>query len=500
MKLLTGEAQRGPLISSVIVLASLTVLTLTVVTYSTVKVAAPVLAIVVLLAVAHKQLLAWRTLLGLTIAIILFIPIRRYSLPASLPIQLEPYRVMVALVATVWVTALLIDPRVRLRRSGLEVPIAVFLLAILGSLLANPKRVEETNSFVVKGVTFFLSFVIVFFLVVSLARKAREIDFLTRLLAGGGAILALSAIVESRTHYNVWNHLQGVVPILDFKSGAAENLGDLRRGGRLRVYASAQHPIALGAALAMLIPLALYRAQAFRQKRWWLITVALLMGVLATRSRTAIMMLAAIALVYLLLRPTQVKRFWPALLPALIAIHLVLPGTLGSLRNSFFPAGGLIAQQTEQKVGSGRLATLGPALDKEFKPNPILGEGYSTRITHAEPNFPRPNAPITDDGWLSILLETGLVGAVALVWLFFRALRRMGGTAKRDFSPRGWFLTAITASVAAFGVGMFTYDAFSFIQVTFLLFIVLGIGMAALRTSQFEWHSLAAKQPASGGP
>ena len=39
---------------------------------------------------------------------------------------------------------------------------------------------------------------------------------------------------------------------------------------------------------------------------------------------------------------------------------------------------------------------------------------------------------------------------------------------------------ALAAGVAAFAVGMFTYDAFAFIQVTFLLFIFVGLWSAVL--------------------
>ncbi len=39
---------------------------------------------------------------------------------------------------------------------------------------------------------------------------------------------------------------------------------------------------------------------------------------------------------------------------------------------------------------------------------------------------------------------------------------------------------------------MFTYDSFAFIQVTFLLFIVLGIGASALLTKPEEWEALFA--------
>jgi hypothetical protein len=39
----------------------------------------------------------------------------------------------------------------------------------------------------------------------------------------------------------------------------------------------------------------------------------------------------------------------------------------------------------------------------------------------------------------------------------------------------------VAAAIAAFGVGMFTYDAFAFTQAIIVLFMLLGIGGAALR-------------------
>jgi hypothetical protein len=35
-----------------------------------------------------------------------------------------------------------------------------------------------------------------------------------------------------------------------------------------------------------------------------------------------------------------------------------------------------------------------------------------------------------------------------------------------------------------------TYDSFAFIQVTFLLFVVLAIGAAALRAPEQDWEAL----------
>ena len=71
---------------------------------------------------------------------------------------------------------------------------------------------------------------------------------------------------RGRTGFNVFNHLSAVIPFL-------RDLGDVggfQRVGTatLRVFGSAQHPIALSAALVMLAPLALYLARRYRQRRW----------------------------------------------------------------------------------------------------------------------------------------------------------------------------------------------------------------------------------------
>ena len=63
----------------------------------------------------------WPRIIAALILIILFIPIRRYTLPAQLPFQLEPYRLFVLLIVVVWFASLLVDPRTRLRRTRLEV-------------------------------------------------------------------------------------------------------------------------------------------------------------------------------------------------------------------------------------------------------------------------------------------------------------------------------------------------------------------------------------------
>ena len=109
--------------------------------------------------------------------------------------------------------------------------------------------------------------------------------------------------------------------------------------------------------------------------------------------------------------------------------------------------------------------------------------------------MPVPNAPILDDGWLGILLQTGVAGALAFAWIFVRFVRRVGRAARHDASSRGWFLAAVTASIVAYGVSMFFYDAMSFIQVTFLLFILMGLGSVGYRLEGYEPAPPSAPSP-----
>lgn len=471
--------QSAPTLPVVAVVVSLAVLAVAVVSGMPVVTVAPILALLTVCAVSYRVLLRWEVLLASLIVVILFIPIRRYELPGSLPVNLEPYRLLVAFILVGWLASLLVDPAVRLRRTGFDLPVAVIAFAALGSIVVNGGRVAGVSSDVMKDLTFLASFLLLLYVIGSVVRDTATIDTLIMFLVGGGAIVAVLSLIESNTGFNIFNHLGSAVPLLDVVD-IPEAEG---RGARLRVTASAQHPIALGAAFVMLLPLATYLGRhAPRARLWWWASAAVLfLGAVATVSRTSIVMLVVVGIMFLRLRPVETKRLWPIVLPILIASHLALPGALGSLKRSFLPEGGLVAEQAGAAGtrGSGRVADLGPSLS-EWAKQPVLGQGLGTRIVDKE----RQNAAILDNQWLGTLLETGLVGGLGWLALFIGSVRRLSRAAREDSTPRGWLLTALAASITAFAIGMLTYDAFSFIQVTFLLFLLLGFAVVLLRQGE----------------
>src|SRR5207253_4496147 len=135
----------------------------------------------------------------------------------------------------------------------------------------------------------------------------------------------------------------------------------------------------------------------------------------ATSSRTGITMLLVVIVVFLWLRPKETKRLWPAVIPVLLAVHIAVPGAIGTLKASFFPSGGLLKEQSTVVRGNelradGRLAKLGPAL-QQWEEKPLFGVGMGTRVVGFQVKF--NNAFILDDQWLGTLLDVGAVGTFA---------------------------------------------------------------------------------------
>lgn len=457
-----------------------------------VKVLAPLIAIVSIVAASRRAVIGWHRLIALIVLVVMFVPISRYKLPGSLPFDFELYRVVVAICLLVWIASLLVDSRVRLASTPFDPPLLLILACVLGSEVTNPGRVGTLASDVVKSLTFFASFVLVYYLTATTIRRFADAEFLLKLLTLSGAAVSFFAIIEQRTHYNVFDHLHSVLPFLTFEGSVSY----LTLGANLRVFGSSQQPIALGAALVVILPFAIYFARVSGRRWWWMVAVLLLLGTFASGSRTAVVMLTIEGIVFLCLKPAETIKLWPAVIPALAVVHLALPGTMGSLKDAFFPKGGLIAQQSRfaadynPLLAGGRIRLIKPMLN-EASQKPVFGEGYGTRITGFD--SPDRNAPILDNQWLNNVLDVGFVGLLAWAWLMVRACRKLfraSRTAKEDRDS--WLFAALGASVASFAVGMLTFDAFSFTQAAFIFWIVLGLSAALLKIS--------ARPLASGAP
>jgi O-antigen ligase len=86
-----------------------------------------------------------------------------------------------------------------------------------------------------------------------------------------------------------------------------------------------------------------------------------------------------------------------------------------------------------------------------------------------------------DNEWLGTLVQLGIFGIVGTVCLVFGSLLTVGGFAGRVRGPRSDLAAACAAAIGAFGVSMFVFDAFAFVQSTIVFFMIAAIGLQARR-------------------
>jgi hypothetical protein len=411
----------------------------------------------------------WRWLVALLVVSVLFVPARIYVLPVALPFEVDLYRVLLGALLCAWLLSLLADSTVRMRTTGLEAPLGLLVVAIVGSLVVNPSRIALYQAEVIKTLAIFVSLILTLYLTVSVVRRLETAEWVLRTLVLGGAILGVLALVESRTGWTPFGSLDRYLPFLD----RVPTEGELERGTHFRAFGSAGHPIALGALLAMLAPISAALAVRARSVLWWAALAALVVGAVSTVSRTAVVMLVAGFALFCALRWDEAKRFVPLALAVMAGIHLLVPGTLGTLRQGLVPSSVAVEQRSnpESRESAGRIADLGPSFE-EFQRKPLLGYAPGTRIVIGE----RANARLLDNQWLGSLLDLGLVGVIALIWLFARFIGRIARASASAASHDAVLLAALAASVFAYAVGMFLYDSFAFVQVTLVFFMVLAVG------------------------
>jgi O-antigen ligase len=234
--------------------------------------------------------------------------------------------------------------------------------------------------------------------------------------------------------------------------------------GLNRPAATAAHPLEFAAALAMSLPLAIHQARfappGLRLRRW--LQVALIgIAMPMTVSRTAILGIAIVGIVILPTWPKRHRRFaYLALLLALVAIFVMIPGMLGTFRSLFSEVVGG-SSSTQSRIGAYSLGA--PLIAK----HPWFGVGFGTLLPQTY--F------FTDDQYLSSIITTGVVGLLALLALFATGWRvaRSARRATVDADTRD-LAQSLAASVAVAAVCFATFDALAFSIAAGLAFLLLG--------------------------
>jgi hypothetical protein len=436
---------------------------------------------------SRVSVLSWQGAISALVLLIWFIPTKRYRFPVDLPFKLEPYRLFILILLGALLVSALIGRR-RIQAAGHGKAVLLLGGAAFASQAANRQAINaaglQTQS--LKSLSYFLSFLVAFALVCSALQGFGEIRAIAASIVIGAAVIALFALYESRSHNNVFEHLDRWFPFL-------QNTGEDKfklRAGRLRVRASSQHSIALAVAFLMAVPLAIYLARhaasKLRQRFWIAAALVITMGSIVTVSRTAVVVLVTMLVTARFLRGIRLARLLPLFVVLVFVTHFAAPGAMKGLYHAFTPKAGLIGQQEGRAslAGSGRLADIGPGL-KRWSARPVFGHGLGTNPTTDQQstvqaaNVPAFQGIIFDDQYLESLVSLGFVGFVAVLWFVWGVVVKVARKARETTDERGDLLVAFAVASAGFAASMATFDAFSFVQVTLLFSVIAALGLRA---------------------
>lgn len=431
--------------------------------------------------------LAWRsvfprarfdivTLVSAYLALLLFIPSSLVFSPlgaAGTPAAL------LSLLILLWYAASWLTGKVVPTGAGRPIRLAIlaFALAVLASFVAAMTRaIPEAEALGAgRGLITVLSWSGLVVVLSQGVTRYEQIEIIMRRAVVFGSVIAIIEIFEFYTGINVTNYLQ--IPGLSFNNDYNTLL---TRGIFFRPSSTAVDPIEFGVAMAILLPFALHQAldsARFSRVRRWLPVALIAFALPVTISRSAILG-AAIVLLFLFptWNPRQRRGFLIALLPGLAVVKVAAPHLLGTLASYFiglFHAGGVVNGAVEAGQGSESLTRIAAwSLNWPYiSERPVFGRGWGTFIPFTY--------SWTDDMYLLILIEVGVVGLICLILLYLTGIQCAAAGRKKTHDPRRRnFGQALIAAIAVAIVTSATFDFLSFPMVSGLIFLVLGIAGA----------------------
>ena len=344
------------------------------------------------------------------------------------------------------------------------------MLSVL--LNAETLRIHGEFGLGVKKLLILISFVTVFAVTAS-ALRPREARAFIPLIVGLGCLAALGSVWEYRTGFNPFYEWGGKIYPggLDLPAIATEKDAT----GRIPVLGPTIHPLAVAQLLAMVVPFAivgaLYASTQRRRILYLVATLIVLAGVFATQRKTGPIVLAAGIGTLLIYRPRQMLRAAPVGVLLLLAIPLVAPSAVGSLRDQLRPGAATSTLSSRDRLSD--YEAIGP----EVLNHPALGRGWQT--------FDPERYRVLDNEYLSILIGNGWLGVGAFVLVLIAALVVCTRAIRTNDPARAPPALAAAATVTMMAVASATFDtiAFSVVPYTLCLFLGLAAACAPVRTN-----------------
>ncbi|WIM99562.1 O-antigen ligase family protein [Actinoplanes oblitus] len=299
----------------------------------------------------------------------------------------------------------------------------------------------------------------------------RQIERLLRLFVRCCSWIAVVAMLE----FVLKQSLTAWIVIPGLSSSATSEL--VTRGDFVRPTATASHSLELAAVMVTALPFAIQ--QAFHGEgrsvlRRWTPVGLIALSSMMTVSRTSVIGLAVVLLVLLPTWPARrVGRTLLAMIPALGATRILVPGLVGTLIGLFSAM--LDGGDNSTKSRTATSADIG----LDLAGHQWFGRGPGTYL----PTMYR----YTDNQYLLALLEVGVVGLIAIMLIYATTMhcgalgrRRSIDPARRE-TGQGFVAVGFVMLVV-----MATFDTLSFPMVAGSTFLMLGLSGAYLGVARRE--------------
>jgi O-antigen ligase len=287
---------------------------------------------------------------------------------------------------------------------------------------------------------------------------------------------AAAGILQFYTAIDVARYVR--IPGLSLAIPPAAEFALEERAGLRRVVATASHPIEFGVVLAMVLPIALHLAltAAEDEKRVrWLCLGVIGFAVPLSLARSAILgVLCGTLMLWCGWAWPRKKTALKVTLVYLLLMRLLVDGLLGTIR-------GMFVNMFNDPSYTGRTMDYAQ-VGQMFGDKPWFGWGLGT--------FDPRIYFYLDNQYLGTLIETGLIGLVAMSLLFLiglftaRSVYRMCKLA--GLTRLGELGRALAASMFVVITSFITFDALAFRMVAGVLFVLLGLIGAAWRVARIE--------------
>jgi hypothetical protein len=418
------------------------------------------------------RLLPW-SIAGL-IAMFWLTPFDRIQLAMSAPINITLDRIVLPVVAAIWLIALTAGPgaRPRLRITRVHVALGLFLACALLSVVLDARYLNHTGDLTlsVKKLPLLFSYISIFVIVASSVRRTEVPAFMSYTLVLA-VVCGLEVVYEShfkQNLFNVWSQMLLPHPFELADSGNGLTLDSL---GRSWVQGPAGYGVELVAMLSMVLPIPvlgiLNSKTRKRQIVYSLAIVVLVTAMFMTQRKSALLIPGAVILSLAYFRGREIISLVPLGLVLVVVVAALSPGVIH----------GVISQYTNPS--STRTATVSDrtadydAVRPDVWTHLAFGRGYGSYDPHTY--------RVLDSEILGQTVETGVLGLATFLLIGVSLILVVRKTAsQRDprWSPAA--LCGVAAGVCLF-IASILYDFLGFPHgaVTFLYIAGLVVAVVA---------------------